>query len=250
MLHLCTTARLTIAMSFVLLAASGCGTSNTYDVEPLRADGPGADKPSTDETPQTPETASPSPEPEPTTQPTTQPTTSPSTEPVQVVADLLARYSRLAGLIAADPSGAPPPGSPTRNQWDELVEPGSALSADVMERFHQRATVDRVVIVPGVDGVTFRHRVTSIADASDSTIGFKWCGWSPGIGRRIDDGAVVDDTITASTGTGTAVFRDGLWHLAELEEDERQVLAPGSSDPCGDDPPPTTGGLSERGDQP
>lgn len=146
--------------------------------------------------------------------------------------DLLARYGTILQKVAADPGGAPPPGTPTRAEWDSVVLPGSPLYGDVLGRFHQRATVDRVVITPGPQGVTFRHTATAARSDSESSISFEWCGWSPGIGRRIDDGTVVDDVVAHTTGVGTIERHGGQWLLVTMEELDRSTAEPGSPDRC------------------
>lgn len=177
----------------------------------------------------------------------------PTTPPAPPVTDadlrtsidaLLTRYGELLGRIAADPAGAPPLGSPLRTEWDDLVRPGSALSLDVLDRFHRRATVDRVVIVPGLHGITFSFRAISAVAEDASTIRFDWCGWSPGIGRRIDDGVVVDEAVTSSTGNGSAVLSAGTWQITELEERDRKWLDADAPDPCGTTP--GSGGEEEQ----
>lgn len=238
----CTPTRLAFVTAFAALTLAGCATQSAYEIEPLQPDGPSAGKDRAagyerEPAPEQPPLSTAAPTVATSEVPSPPDPTSPvQTDPAEAVDDLLARYGRLTGRIAADPAGAPPQGSPLRAEWDSLVEPGSALSTDVLQRFHHRATVDRMVIVAGTGGVTFRHRVARVTDHDAAAVRFEWCGWSPGIVRRIDDGAVVDDSITTSTGTGVVVGRDGAWRLTELEEDERQLLPPGSSDPCADQP--------------
>lgn len=230
-------ARPALVAAVAALALTGCATRSAYDVEPvepLEPHRPAAGKDSTAGSERSAGTErEPAPErPASTGSAPPVPTSAVGQDPTAAVDMVLASYGALVGRIAADPAGAPPPGSPLRVEWDSLVEPGSALSTDVLGRFHQRATVDRMIIVAGADGITFSHRVTRLTSIDDEAVRFEWCGWSPGIVRRIDDGAVVDDSITTSTGTGVMIRRDGDWHLTELEEDERQLLPPGSSDPC------------------
>lgn len=161
-----------------------------------------------------------------------------------VVATVLERYGRLLGALAADPSGAPPPGSPARTEWDALVVAGSPLSIELLDRLTRRAIEERVVIEPGPDGISYRHLPVEVDPVRDgpagATIEFRWCGWSPGIGRSIDTGEVVDDAVAHAVGTGRLVQVDGAWLLAALDQDDLVLLAPGSSDPCPSAPGPGT----------
>lgn len=151
---------------------------------------------------------------------------------VAVVDDVLARYGAVLDELSAEPTGAPPPGTPGRQRWDEVVVAGSALSDDVLSRLHRRATEERVVVVPGPEGLAYRHRATSIRSASDTRIDFEWCGWSPGLGRSIDTGEVVDDEVAHSTGTGQLTHDGVRWRLAALDQLDLVLLGPGAADPC------------------
>jgi hypothetical protein len=113
-----------------------------------------------------------------------------------------------------------------------VVVADSALSDDVLSRLHRRATEERIVVVPGPEGVAYRHRATSIRSASDTRIDFAWCGWSPGIGRSIDTGEVVDNEVAHSTGTGQLTHDGVRWRLAALDQLDLVLLGPGADDPC------------------
>lgn len=162
-------------------------------------------------------------------------------DPSAVVTEVLDDYASLLTALSADAAGAPPPGSPARARWDEVVLAGSALSAEMLDRLHRRATVDRVVIVPDQQGTSYRHHVVVARAAAPDVIDFDWCGWSPGIGRSIDTGQVVDDQVAHATGTGRVVRTDQRWRLAALDQWELTQLAPGSPDPC-----PTTAPGGQR----
>jgi hypothetical protein len=216
-----------------VLTATSCGErgerGDTAAIEPLRtppAPDPTLDtRASTTSTP--PADLAATPDAEPSTR---------TDEATTVVAAVLERYGRLLGALAADPAGAPPPGSPARTEWDALVLPGSPLSIELLDRLTRRALEERVVIEPGPDGVSYRHMPVTADPVRDdpmgATIEFRWCGWSPGIGRSIDTGEVVDDAVAHAVGTGRLVRVDGAWLLAALDQDDLVLLAPGSSDPC------------------
>ena len=148
------------------------------------------------------------------------------------VSDVLDRYGSLLGQLSADPAGAPAPGTPARDRWDEVVLPGSALSGELLDRIHRRAVEDRVVIDADDDGVSFRHVPVGIDATGPTEIRFRWCGWSPGIGRSLDSGDVVDDAVAHTTGTGSLVRVGDAWRLAALDQHDLQLLPPGSPDPC------------------
>lgn len=162
------------------------------------------------------------------------------TATIDLVAEALARYGELLGNLAADPAGAPAPGSPARAAWDSLVLPGSPLSVELLERLTRRTVEQRMVIRPGPDGVTYRHTPVQVdattTDERGQVIGFRWCGWSPGIGRSIDTGAVLDDAVAHATGSGHLRRVGGAWLIASLDEEDLELLAPGSPDPCPDLP--------------
>jgi hypothetical protein len=141
------------------------------------------------------------------------------------------------GELSADPAGAPAPGTPGRVGWDAVVLPDSPLSAELLERMRRRAVEERVVVTPGTEGVAFRHVPVSARSVTADAIEFDWCGWSPGIGRSIDSGEVVDDAVAHSTGRGRVVRVGADWRLAALDQLELELLAPGSADPCPTDPP-------------
>lgn len=159
---------------------------------------------------------------------------------VDLVTDTLARYGELLGDLAADPAGAPAPGTPARVAWDALVLPGSPLSVELLERLTQRTVELRMVIEPGPDGISYRHTPVQVdparTDARGQVVEFRWCGWSPGIGRSIDSGEVLDDAVAHAAGSGHLVEVGDAWLLASLDEEDLELLAPGSPDPCPDLP--------------
>lgn len=155
---------------------------------------------------------------------------------VDLVTDTLERYGELLGDLAADPAGAPAPGTAARAAWDALVLPGSPLSVELLDRLTQRTVEQRMVIEPGPDGVSYRHRPVHVdairTDDRGQVVEFGWCGWSPGIGRSIDSGEVLDDAVAHAAGSGHLVKVGDAWLLASLDEEDLELLAPGSPDPC------------------
>lgn len=148
------------------------------------------------------------------------------------VTEVLDRYGSVLGELSADPAGAPAPGTPARGRWDAVVLPGSPLSGELLDRIHRRTVEDRVVIDADDHGVSFRHVPVGIDAAGPDEIRFRWCGWSPGIGRSLDSGDVVDDAVAHTTGTGSLVRVGEDWRLAALDQHDLQLLPPGSADPC------------------
>ena len=148
------------------------------------------------------------------------------------VSEALGRYGAVLGELSADPEGAPAPGTAGRDRWDAVVLAGSPLSAELLDRINRRAIDDRVVVDPDPDGVSFRHVPVGVDAAGPTTIEFRWCGWSPGIGRSLDSGEVVDDAVAHSTGTGSLVLVEGTWRVAALDQYDLELLPPGSADPC------------------
>lgn len=148
------------------------------------------------------------------------------------VTEVLAAYGRVLSQMSTDPAGAPPPGSPLRSEWDAVVVQGSVLSEELLDRTTRRAVQERMVIEPDPAGVSFLHRPVELLGVGPDEVSFTWCGWSPGIGRSVDTGEVVDDAIGHATGTGRIVAEDGGWSLEALDQEDLRLLAPGSADPC------------------
>ncbi len=148
------------------------------------------------------------------------------------VTQVLAAYGQVLSQMSSDPAGAPPPGSPLRGRWDELVVAGSVLSEELLDRTSRRALQDRMVIEPDESGASFLHRPVELLSVAPDEVSFTWCGWSPGIGRSVDTGQVMDDAVGHATGTGRIVTRNGGWRLAALDQEQLTLLAPGSADPC------------------
>lgn len=221
-------------LAAISLTASGCAreASPASEVEQLEAAGTGA-SPST----HAPDAAGSTDPADPPVVPAEPADTAPgrpadTVDPHAVVTEVLDDYASLLTALSADPAGAPPSGSEGQARWHSVVLDTSALSAEVLDRMHRRATVDRVVIVPDQHGTSYRHHVVAARAQAPDVIDFEWCGWSPGIGRSIDTGQVVDDQVAHATGTGRLVRTDHRWRLAALDQWELTLLAPGSPDPC------------------
>jgi hypothetical protein len=223
------------------LLASGCGGNEpTGSIEPV--DAPTAEFPSSDDAasarPYETSTTDHSSTPDHTSTPDGPAAADAAT--TAAVAVTLQRYGTLLGSLAADPAGAPAPGSAARAEWDSVVLPGSPLSVDLLDRLTRRVRDERVVIEPGPDGISYRHSPVEVdpvaTTSSGQVVDFRWCGWSPGIGRSLDTGEVVDDAVAHATGTGRLVRVGDAWLLAALDQDDLELLAPGSPDPCPRDP--------------
>lgn len=223
--HTAPTLPVGLAVLVAALSLAGCGTQAAApprdDVRPIDDTAPTT----TAGTPPAPSTTV---EPTPRTE-----TTETSTAAAWAAArEVLDSYGTLLGELVADPAGAPDPGTDARARWDALVVPGSPLSEDLLARMDERVLVERAVIVPGEQGVTYRHHPTAIALADTTAIEFDWCAWSPGIGTSIDSGDVVDDAVAHATGTGRLVRTGPSWQLAALDQFDLELLEPGAPDPC------------------
>jgi hypothetical protein len=220
---------LAIAGVSVLFVLTGCGEQSapTAGPRPLDQPAPGRDPASTTSSTATTSTSAPGP-----SVPTPSDLATSDDAAAAVVDEVLASYGAVLDELSAEPTGAPAPGTAGRQRWDDVVVAGSALSDDVLSRLHRRATEERVVVVPGPEGVAYRHRATAIRSATDTRIDFEWCGWSPGIARSIDTGEVVDDEVAHSSGTGQLTSDGTRWRLAALDQLDLVLLGPGAGDPC------------------
>lgn len=165
-----------------------------------------------------------------------------STELAEVGATL-ERYDRALTALSAAPEAVDDPDDDLLTQWHAVTLDGSDLDRDVTARIRGRRNEGIVVTPPVSAPLSYVHharaaaRVTPPPGLSDppEEISFTWCAWAPGIGRRIGNGAVVDDVVGSAAGTGT-IRRDPAtrsWQVASLFETSFEALAPGSDDPCG-----------------
>jgi hypothetical protein len=148
-----------------------------------------------------------------------------------VIDDLLERYDRTLTDLAADPVAVSSLGHPLLIAWQSVVTPGTALAEDLPAAIMSRHA-EGVVIRPGADGVSYRHRALQVIPAADGSVSFTWCAWSPGIGYDTATGAVVDDAVGHAHGTGRGHVVDGVWRLDSLDQSDLEALAPGTPDPC------------------
>lgn len=149
----------------------------------------------------------------------------------RAVADLLLQYDRALTAMSSTTTGTAA-GTAGRTAWDAVVVTGSALDTDVVGRTARRGA-DGLVVRPAPDGLGWRHRLVELGEVTGDAVAFSWCGVSFGIVVDEASGAVVDDAVGHSRGTGEAI-RDGRsWRLARLDEVDLVILDPGSDDPCG-----------------
>ena len=158
------------------------------------------------------------------------------------VAVALERYDRALTALSAAPEAVDDPADALLAEWHAITLEGSDLDRDVAARIRGRRDEGIVVTPPGPAALSYVHharaaaRVTPPPGLTDppEEISFTWCAWSPGIGRRIGNGAVVDDVVGSAAGTGT-IRRDAAtreWQVTSLFETSFEALAPGSDDPC------------------
>jgi hypothetical protein len=222
---------LLVAGMATAVALGGCAAERAPDrLRPL-GDRPGGRATTT--TALAPRSGSPAP----ATTATTAPTTTPSGAPpgpdgaATAAAAVLDRYDLALTELGRHPDGAADTASAGRLALDAVVPRGSGLSADVVATAAGRAR-DGIVVQPGPGGRAYRHRVLAAARSADATIGFTWCGWSPGVARRSATGAVVDDGVSHAHGTGLVRTTPAGDVLESLDESDVTVLPAGAPDPC------------------
>ncbi len=145
--------------------------------------------------------------------------------------DVLIRYDRVVTELHGDPSAFLREGDPLLAEWAAVVPPGAVLADDVRTAVLGR--LSRGEAIPVVDGaLSYVHHAGSVHAESPDRLTFDWCGWSPGVVRDVTTGAVVDDGVGASQGSGVVDRIEGGWVLSSLDQTDLAVLAPGSPDPC------------------
>ena len=158
------------------------------------------------------------------------------------VAAALERYDRALTALSAAPEAVDDPADALLGEWHAITLEGTDLDRDVLARIRGRRDEGIAVTPPADAAPSYVHHVRAavrvtpppgLADPPEE-ISFTWCAWSPGIGRRIGNAAVVDDVVGSAAGTGT-IRRDAgdrSWRLTSLFETSFEALAPGSGDPC------------------
>jgi len=166
----------------------------------------------------------------------------------RVVQELLDRYDRALTDLSAAPEAADDPADPILAAWHAVVPAGSELDEGVRGRIRGRRAEGLLVepVEPGT--LSYVHRAEEVVRSAHPAgvlpppeeLAFTWCGWSPGLGRRVSGpgggpGPVVDDAVAHALGTGRVVRPgpDEPWMLGDLLESELTLLPPGSTDPCG-----------------
>ena len=163
---------------------------------------------------------------------TTSAAPSPGRDDLRAQVDVaLLRYDLALTALAAHPDRAGDPASAERAAWAGVVVVGSALDDAMVEEVVRRGTEEDGAVLPPPGSLSYRHRALT-ARASGSGTVFTWCGHSPGIGVERSTGTVVDDAVGHSHGTGLLVVDGGTVRVAELEQTQLDVLAPGTPDPC------------------
>jgi len=159
----------------------------------------------------------------------------------QLVQDLLDRYDRALTDVSAAPESVDDPADPLLGAWHQIVPAESELSESVLGRIRDRRAEGLLVEPVASGGLSYVHHTVDVVratppgdvEAAREELAFTWCGWSPGLGRRVG-GPVVDDTVAHALGTGRIIRSgpDAPWVLASLIESELTLLPPGSADPC------------------
>ncbi|MFI5044325.1 MAG: hypothetical protein ACHQDC_05995, partial [Acidimicrobiales bacterium] len=119
---------------------------------------------------------------------------------------LLLRYDEVLSRMAADPAGTTDTTSVVSVEWSAVVSPASLLASDVRDDIVDRYRTEGYAVRPP-DGhhLSYVHHAVEVTAGTDGSLGFTWCGWSPGIGIHVPSGDVVDDSVAHSHGTGRAV---------------------------------------------
>lgn len=147
----------------------------------------------------------------------------------------LDRYAAALTDVAARPDSLDRPDGPESLAWAASMVPGAALADDVAARVRARAAEGVLVVPPrpGVPSWRFQAlQVVPVDRPGPRGWTFTWCSWSPGIGRSVTTGEVVDDVVAHGRGIGSVREVDGAPRLATLDQTELTDLPPGSPDPC------------------
>lgn len=148
----------------------------------------------------------------------------------QVDAALL-RYDLALTALAAHPDRAGDPATAERTAWAAVVVAGSSLDEAMVEEVVRRGVEEDGAVLPPPGGLSYRHTALTATATSGGTE-FTWCGHAPGIGVERSTGAVVDDAVGHSHGTGRLQVDGGTVRVAELEQTRLAVLPAGTPDPC------------------
>ncbi len=154
---------------------------------------------------------------------------------VEVVRSLLRSYDDLVTRLAVQPSLSADPAAAVRAAWTLLVPVESALSGGVLETLVDGPLAAGTRLLPGPDGVSFRHHVEHTGRRDDNSIEFSWCGYSPGIRVDTVSGAVLDDKVAHLRGIGRADRSQSdpqRWVLDAFDQLDMVVMPAGSTDPC------------------
>ncbi len=143
---------------------------------------------------------------------------------------MLDRYDAALTTVAADPLAATP-GSPVFDAWHAAVVEGGSFSTSMLGDLVARATDESTVVRPDAGGRSYRHHALR-AVADGDVLSFTWCGHAPGVGTDTTTGAVVDDAVALSHGTGELRREGSGWRLLTLDAFDVDIAAPGTPDPC------------------
>jgi hypothetical protein len=231
----------------VLLAAqlTSCGrnleSTNASSVEavPTPPAQPHKSGPAERRLPKTaPDPAERDPEPNPVLDSTSTPVAAVTSEE-QTVARLLAEYSQAVTDLAAHPDTSSDPLSAQRLVWAGLVPAESSLFSDVLNQLVVVPSADKTRVIPAATGLSYSYRPLKVGFQAEGTIGFSWCGYSPGVRVAQDSEEVLDDSVAQLQGTGSVRKVGSSWMIDSLDHLDLVVHPPGAVDPC---PTSTTSG--------
>jgi hypothetical protein len=160
--------------------------------------------------------------------------TSDTAAQLAIVDGVLRRYDVALTRLAAAPAEAlaAVAAAQAPADWAAAVQTDSALSAEMLD--HVASSAGTSHVVPGPDGLSYRHLATGVEQPDPHTLTFRWCGVSEGVRRLDADGSVLDGAVGIAHGVGELRDEgDGTgWRLAALDQMDLVVVDPGSPDPC------------------
>lgn len=142
-------------------------------------------------------------------------------------------YDTALTALSAGAEAATDEDHPLVQAWHEIVQSGTQLDRQVRTRITTNLRSNQMRIEPDASGFSYRHRSLSVSATGERSLSFTYCGYSPGIGRDVATGDVVDDRRASTTGHGSGRLDvSGRLRIEELTDDSIRMLTPDTPDPC------------------